>query len=84
MLVRNTTWTASRDGGEGATFLQPTFYDGQGMMVAADSGFAAVADMDDAVVCVAAGHDDGGQRGDRVRPGSGSTWEVRPFDDQPT
>ena len=26
---------------EGATFLHPNFYDGQGMMVAADSGFAA-------------------------------------------
>ena len=33
VLVRNTTWTAVRDGSEGATFLQPTFYDGQGMMV---------------------------------------------------
>ena len=40
VLIRNTTWTASRDGTEGATFLQPNFYDGQGMMVAADSGFA--------------------------------------------
>ena len=40
VLIRNTTWTASRDGTEGATFLHPTFYDGQGMMVAADSGFA--------------------------------------------
>ena len=34
VLVRNTTWTASRDGTEGATFLHPTFYDGQAMMVA--------------------------------------------------
>ena len=41
VLVRNTTWTASRDGTEGVTFLHPTFYDGQGMMVAADSGFAS-------------------------------------------
>ena len=37
VLVRNTTWTAGRDGSEGATFLQPNFYDGQGMMVAADA-----------------------------------------------
>lgn len=55
VLVRNTTWTASRDGGEGATFLQPNFYDGQGMMVAADSGIGSVADMDGTVVCVASG-----------------------------
>ncbi len=38
VLIRNTTYTASRDGGEGATFLHTTFYDGQGMMVRADSG----------------------------------------------
>ena len=37
------------------TFLQPTFYDGQGMMVAADSGFATLDDMDGTVICVAAG-----------------------------
>jgi general L-amino acid transport system substrate-binding protein len=55
VLVRNTTWTASRDGTEGATFLHPTFYDGQQMMVAADSGFTSIDDMDAAVVCVAAG-----------------------------
>ncbi len=55
VLIRNTTWTASRDGVEGATFLHPTFYDGQGMMVAADSGFSSLDDMDGTVVCVAAG-----------------------------
>ncbi|MFV0308267.1 MAG: amino acid ABC transporter substrate-binding protein [Desertimonas sp.] len=55
VLVRNTTWTASRDGSEGATFLQPTFYDGQQMMVAADSGLTSIDDMDGAIVCVAGG-----------------------------
>lgn len=55
VLVRNTTWTASRDGTEGATFLHTTFYDGQAMMVAADSGLESIDDMDGAVVCVAAG-----------------------------
>jgi general L-amino acid transport system substrate-binding protein len=55
VLVRNTTWTASRDGVEGANFLHTTFYDGQGMMVGADSGFASIDDMDGAVVCVAGG-----------------------------
>jgi general L-amino acid transport system substrate-binding protein len=55
VLSRNTTWTASRDGTEGATFLHPTFYDGQAMMVAADSGFASIDDMDTAIVCVAGG-----------------------------
>jgi len=55
VLVRNTTWTASRDGTEGAAFLHPTFYDGQGMMVAADSGLESIDDMDGAIICVAGG-----------------------------
>ena len=55
VLIRNTTWTASRDGVEGATFLHPNFYDGQGMMVAADSGFASLEDMSSAIICVAKG-----------------------------
>jgi general L-amino acid transport system substrate-binding protein len=55
VLSRNTTWTASRDGNDGANFLHPTFYDGQQMMVAADAGYASIDDMDGAVVCVAAG-----------------------------
>ncbi|MFT4866590.1 MAG: general L-amino acid transport system substrate-binding protein, partial [Ilumatobacter sp.] len=40
VLIRNTTWTASRDGAEQANFLQTTFFDGQGFMVRADSGIA--------------------------------------------
>lgn len=55
VLVRNTTWTASRDGTEGAEFLHTTFYDGQGMMVLADSGYESIDDMDGAIVCVAGG-----------------------------
>jgi general L-amino acid transport system substrate-binding protein len=55
VLVRNTTWTATRDGAEGAAFAFTTFYDGQGMMVRADSGFSEVDDMDGASVCVLSG-----------------------------
>ncbi|MFZ0013958.1 MAG: transporter substrate-binding domain-containing protein, partial [Acidimicrobiia bacterium] len=55
VLVRNTTWTASRDGSEGATFVAINYYDGQGMMVAADSGFESLGDMDGVIVCVAQG-----------------------------
>lgn len=55
VLVRNTTFTAGRDGGEGATFLQPNFYDGQGMMVKADSGFGSLDDLSGAVICSAGG-----------------------------
>ena len=55
VLIRNTTYTASRDGGDAARFLATTFYDGQGMMVRADSGFQSVEDMDGTTICVLAG-----------------------------
>ncbi|MGH8953030.1 MAG: amino acid ABC transporter substrate-binding protein [Acidimicrobiia bacterium] len=55
VLVRNTTWTSSRDGGLAARFLHTTFYDGQGMMVRADSGFTAIDDMTDTNICVLSG-----------------------------
>jgi general L-amino acid transport system substrate-binding protein len=55
VLIRNTTWTASRDGSEQATFLKTTFYDGQGFMVAADSGIASLDDVANASICVLQG-----------------------------
>ena len=55
VLIRNTTYTASRDGGDGARFLATTFFDGQGMMVRADSGFQSVEDMNGTTICVLAG-----------------------------
>ncbi|RPI22106.1 MAG: amino acid ABC transporter substrate-binding protein, partial [Actinobacteria bacterium] len=80
VLVRNTTWTASRDGGEQAAFVQTTFYDGQGMMVGSDSGFTSIADMDGVIVCVASGTTtEGNAAAEAAR--LGLDWEVRPFDD---
>ena len=80
VLVRNTTWTATRDGSEAATFLQPTFYDGQGMMVAADSGISSLSDMNGAIVCVAKGTTTEGNAAlESSRLGLG--WEVRSFDE---
>jgi general L-amino acid transport system substrate-binding protein len=55
VLVRNTTVTATRDGADGATFVSPTFYDGQGMMVKAASKFKSVTDLQDTSICVLAG-----------------------------
>ncbi len=55
VLVRNTTFTSSRDGTEGARFLTTTYYDGQGMMVRADSEFQELEDLDGATVCVLSG-----------------------------
>jgi general L-amino acid transport system substrate-binding protein len=55
VLIRNTTFTAIRDGAEGARFLETTFFDGQGMMVRADSGFGSIEDMDGTTICVLQG-----------------------------
>jgi len=55
VLIRNTTWTATRDGAEGADFLFTTFYDGQGMMVPAETGFTTLEDLADASICVLSG-----------------------------
>lgn len=55
LLMRNTTWTATRDGSEGATFLTTTFYDGQGMLVPADSEYQELEDLDGATICVLSG-----------------------------
>ncbi|TVU55453.1 MAG: amino acid ABC transporter substrate-binding protein [Arthrospira sp. PLM2.Bin9] len=55
MLSRNTTWTLSRDTSVGMEFAPTTFYDGQGMMVRADSGITSLEDFRDRAVCVEAG-----------------------------
>jgi general L-amino acid transport system substrate-binding protein len=81
VLVRNTTWTATRDGGEGATFLQPTFYDGQGMMVAADSGITELAGLEGGVVCVAGGTTSEGNVATEFERLGLAVPEVQSFDD---
>ena len=55
LLVRNTTWTASRDGNEQANFMFTTFFDGQGFMVRDDSPIQSVADMANTTICVLQG-----------------------------
>ena len=55
VLSRNTTYTASRDGTEGARFLHTTFYDGQGMMVRTESGHTTLEDLAGETICVLSG-----------------------------
>jgi general L-amino acid transport system substrate-binding protein len=54
LVSRNMTWTSTRDTQWG-NFTWITFYDGQGMMVRADSGFTTLEDLDGATVCVTTG-----------------------------
>jgi general L-amino acid transport system substrate-binding protein len=55
VLIRNTTWTVSRDTSLGFNFCPTTFYDGQGMSVRRDSGITTLDDLAGGTVCVNAG-----------------------------
>jgi len=54
MVARNMTLTSSREAQWG-NFTWIMFYDGQGMMVRADSGFQTLEDLNGATVCVTTG-----------------------------
>jgi len=58
VLMRNSTWTQSRDTDVGMDFGPTTYYDGQQLMARAADGFSGtseVADIDGAIVCTNAG-----------------------------
>lgn len=54
VLIRNTTWTASRDG-SGLMFAPTTFHDGQTFMVRADSNIRTLEDLTDKRICAGEG-----------------------------
>ncbi len=54
VLIRNTTWTVSRDDAWGL-FAPTTFYDGQGMMVKKSLGAKTLQDLKGATICVQSG-----------------------------
>lgn len=54
-LFRNTTLTSTRDGELGVDFGPVVFYDGQGIMVRANSRVKGINDLDSATVCTNAG-----------------------------
>ena len=55
VLIRNTTWTLSRDTDLGANFTATTFYDGQGFIVRKADGISVLEDLDGGTVCVQTG-----------------------------
>jgi general L-amino acid transport system substrate-binding protein len=55
VLIRNTTWTSSRDTTVGLDFAPVNFYDGQGFMIRRDSGIEALADFEGRAICVQSG-----------------------------
>ena len=58
VLIRNTTWTQSRDSDVGMDFAPTTYYDGQQVMARGVDGFSstsAITDLEGAVICTNAG-----------------------------
>ncbi len=55
VLVRNTTWTESRDTSLGLNFAGVNYYDGQGFMVRKDLGVKSAKELDGASVCIQTG-----------------------------
>ncbi len=55
VLIRNTTWTSSRDSEVGLNFAPTTFYDGQGFMVRRDAGITDLEGLEGRSICVQSG-----------------------------
>ncbi len=55
LLLRNTTWTLTREALLGVQFPGVLFYDGQGFMVEKSASIGSLADLDGATVCVEKG-----------------------------
>jgi general L-amino acid transport system substrate-binding protein len=55
VLLRNTTWTLTRDTSNELDWAAVTFYDGQGMMVRKDTGWKTLEDMEGATVATTTG-----------------------------
>ena len=55
VLIRNSTWTMSRDTSLGLMFIGVNYYDGQGFMVRKDLNVASAKDLGGASVCVQTG-----------------------------
>jgi general L-amino acid transport system substrate-binding protein len=55
LLVRNSTWTFSRDNELALDFVAVNYYDGQGFMVKKDLGVSSAKELDGATICIQTG-----------------------------
>ena len=55
VLVRNSTWTYSRDSDLKFDFVAVNYYDGQGFMVKKDLGVSSAKELDGATICIQTG-----------------------------
>lgn len=55
LLSRNTSWTFSRDAGEGVDFAGVSYYDGQGFLAPRDLSLQSASELSGAKICVQSG-----------------------------
>jgi general L-amino acid transport system substrate-binding protein len=55
LLARNTTWTLSREAGQGFLFAAITYFDGQGFLVHKKENLSSALDLSGASICVQQG-----------------------------
>ncbi len=55
VLIRNSTWTFTRDVDLKFTFTNVNYYDGQGFMVPAELGVTSALELDGATICIQTG-----------------------------
>jgi len=55
LLMRNSTWTFSRDSELALDFVAVNYYDGQGFMVRKDLGVSSAKELDGATICIQSG-----------------------------
>jgi general L-amino acid transport system substrate-binding protein len=55
VLSRTTTWTSSRDAGQGIVFTAINYYDGQGFIVRKSVGVKSAKELNGATICVSQG-----------------------------
>lgn len=83
VLIRTTTWTSSRDVGLETRFTTTTFYDGQGIIVGADSNYTDLASLEGSTICVTGGTTTEQNLND-VLGGAGVSFTPLTFEDDPS
>ena len=82
VLIRTTTWTASRDADLEVAYAPTTFYDGAGIMVKADAGLSSVNELGGATICILDGTSTQGAVSDYFAE-QGLTYEELTFQANP-
>jgi general L-amino acid transport system substrate-binding protein len=82
VLIRTTTWTASRDADLEVAYAPTTFYDGAGIMVKADAGITSASELGGSTICILDGTSTQGAVSDFFVE-QGATYEELTFQANP-